>query len=60
MILQPYTLCHEVSIGNNGTTLALVVANPALCVACHDALEAASASRYKALRDLLESLKRGS
>lgn len=35
------TVCHEVSIGEEGTVVALLDSEPSLCLLCHDELEAA-------------------
>jgi predicted CXXCH cytochrome family protein len=35
------TTCHEFSVGEGGTTVALMDSEPALCVFCHDDKEAA-------------------
>lgn len=40
--------CHQVSVTPSGTTISLSEQQPALCLTCHDALEAAAKGKLKA------------
>jgi predicted CXXCH cytochrome family protein len=40
-VVEDCTTCHDVTIGDSGTTVGLSDAEPALCVMCHDDLAVA-------------------
>jgi predicted CXXCH cytochrome family protein len=46
-VVEDCTTCHEMTIGDEGTTVELTGAEPDLCIMCHDGLEAAAAGELE-------------